>query len=179
MYFYAQPMRAGIRLVRRLDARARAEQQEIIMQDVGSHPALFYLVLIRRHAGLEDNLQSVGHPEEVPVLQIRQVEWEFHAVVSHHHNPWASEHQQSQQNQYCNQSTATRIIIVSHNQSSFLVVGYAQRVSVASVVKIVSGVNALPASHAMRLRSSSSKRMPLLQVSHLFCPQGTILTMSQ
>ena len=84
------------------------------MQDVGSHPALFYLVLTRGHAGLEDNLQSIGHPEEVPVLQVRQVEWELHTIVSHHHNPWASEHQQSNEQEHSNQSTTATIIIVSH-----------------------------------------------------------------
>ena len=162
-------MRAGIRLVHRLGARAPAGQK-IINAGCGKSSCILFLISICGNAGLEDNLQSIGHPEEVPILQVRQVEWELHAVVSHHHNPWASEHQQSNQHQNQNQSTATRIIIVSHNQTSFLVVGYAQRVSVASVVKIVSGVNALPASHAMRLRSSSSKRIPLLQVSHLFCP---------
>jgi len=154
---------------------SRPEGKE--MQDVWSHPAFHLSLALTGNIGLEDNLQCIGSPEELPVVQVRQVEVQLYCIVSHLHNPWPSEDDQRQHNQRRNHSRASRVITIitiiteSHSHLPlFLVALCTQRVSAERVAKIVSGVNALPCSHALRLRSSSSKRMPLLQVSHLFCP---------
>ena len=60
-------MRTGIRRAHSLSDRARAGERKKEMQDVWSHPAFYLLIRMRRNVGLEDNLQSIGCPEKLPI----------------------------------------------------------------------------------------------------------------
>lgn len=81
----------------------------------------FYLLIgMRCNAGLEDNLQSVSYPEELPVVQIRQVEVQLNSIVTHLHNPRPREDNKSQHNQNEDGSCATAIILIVESHILFL-----------------------------------------------------------